>query len=159
MSEDEGSWNWANVQSAGGGCLIVGDQLHFYVSGRQGRPGTDAPGVCSTGLATLRRDGFARWTGCRTRRRVTRVGARRRRGDADDAAGQFSGAHLFVNADLSAAASCASKCSIAQGTVLAPFTRDACVPVTGDGTRLPVALGQGDRSPRWPDSRCDSDSR
>ena len=25
VSEQEGSWNWANVQSAGGGCVIVGD--------------------------------------------------------------------------------------------------------------------------------------
>ena len=55
----QGDWNWSNVQSAGGCCLVVGDRLHFYVSGRQGVPGTDLPGECSTGLATLRRDGFA----------------------------------------------------------------------------------------------------
>ena len=30
----QGDWNWGNVQSAGGCCLIVGDQLYFYVSGR-----------------------------------------------------------------------------------------------------------------------------
>src|SRR5262249_4858961 len=49
VSEQVGDWNWANVQSAGGCCLIVGDQLYFYVSGRRGRPGTDLPGICSTG--------------------------------------------------------------------------------------------------------------
>jgi len=32
---------------------------NFYVSGRQGVPGTSLPGICSTGLAKLRRDGFA----------------------------------------------------------------------------------------------------
>ena len=42
VSERYGDWNWANVQSAGGGCVIVGDRLHFYVSGRQGVPGTSA---------------------------------------------------------------------------------------------------------------------
>ena len=31
-----GDWNWANVQSAGGGCPVVGDRLYFYVSGRRG---------------------------------------------------------------------------------------------------------------------------
>src|SRR5437660_5313727 len=59
VSEKHGDWNWGNVQSAGGGCLVVGDQLHFYVSGRAGVRGSPASGVCSTGLALLRRDGFA----------------------------------------------------------------------------------------------------
>ena len=44
VSEHVGDWNWANVQSAGGCCLVVGDQLHFYVSGRRGVPGTNDPG-------------------------------------------------------------------------------------------------------------------
>jgi hypothetical protein len=47
------------VQSAGVGCVIVGDTLHFYVSGRSGIAGTALPRTCSTGLAPLRRDGFA----------------------------------------------------------------------------------------------------
>src|SRR5207245_9855159 len=51
VSETPGDWNWGNVQSAGGGCLIVGDQLHFYVSGRAGAKGAPASGVCTTGLA------------------------------------------------------------------------------------------------------------
>ncbi|MGD8238777.1 MAG: hypothetical protein PVH68_09510, partial [Armatimonadota bacterium] len=87
VSERYGDWNWGNVQSAGGGCLIVGDKLYFYVSGRAGVPGSRTSGVCSTGLATLRRDGFASM-------------------DAGDEEGtvttrpvQFSGKHLFVNVD------------------------------------------------------------
>jgi len=47
------------VQSVAGGCLIVGSKLYFYVSGRAGVAGSAAQGVCSTGLAILRRDGFA----------------------------------------------------------------------------------------------------
>jgi hypothetical protein len=58
VSEKQGDWNWGNVQSAGGCCLIVGDELWFYVSGRSGVPGTRKSGASSTGLATLRRDGF-----------------------------------------------------------------------------------------------------
>ncbi len=87
VSEHYGDWNWANVQSAGGCCLVVGDELYFYVSGRAGVPGSKASGVCTTGLAVLRRDGFASM-------------------DAGKAAGtlttrplRFSGKHLFVNAD------------------------------------------------------------
>jgi hypothetical protein len=53
-----GDWNYANVQSVGGVCLIVGDRLYFYVSGRAGVPGKRASGATSAGLATIRRDGF-----------------------------------------------------------------------------------------------------
>jgi hypothetical protein len=59
VSDNQGDWNANNVQSAGGGFLVVGDELYFYVSGRTGRPGNNKAGTLSTGLATLRRDGFA----------------------------------------------------------------------------------------------------
>jgi hypothetical protein len=36
VSEQAGAWNWGNVQSAGGGCLVVGEELWFYHSGRAG---------------------------------------------------------------------------------------------------------------------------
>ena len=39
VSERQGDWNWGNVQSAGGCCLVVGDQLYFYVSGQERRAG------------------------------------------------------------------------------------------------------------------------
>jgi hypothetical protein len=99
VSPKEGDWNWANVQSAGGCCLVVGDQLFFYVSGRQGRPGTSDPGVCTTGLAKLRRDGFASmdWLpdgGGIIRGRVGGAGTLTTRPV------QFKGRHLFVNGDF-----------------------------------------------------------
>ncbi len=88
VSEDPTAWNHANVQSAGGCCLVVDDALYFYVSGRTGRPRTSEPGVCTTGVAMLRRDGFASLAA------------------ADDLGGTlttsvvtFSGEHVFVNAD------------------------------------------------------------
>jgi hypothetical protein len=52
VGNDPTQWNYNNIQSAGGCCLVVGDQLWFYVSGR-------TPDTCNTGLTTLRRDGFA----------------------------------------------------------------------------------------------------
>ncbi|HMC88050.1 MAG TPA: hypothetical protein VKI17_00815, partial [Gemmataceae bacterium] len=52
VSESHGDWNWGNVQSAGGGCLMVGDQLYFYVSGRAGIEGSPTSGVCTTELSS-----------------------------------------------------------------------------------------------------------
>ena len=58
VSERQGDWNWGNVQSTAGGFLVVGRNLWFYFSGRAGAgEKRDAGGA--TGLAFLRRDGFA----------------------------------------------------------------------------------------------------
>lgn len=58
VSEKKGDWNWGNVQSSAGGFLVVGRNLWFYFSGRAGADDKrDAGGA--TGLAFLRRDGFA----------------------------------------------------------------------------------------------------
>ncbi|MFO0966595.1 MAG: hypothetical protein U0793_13560 [Gemmataceae bacterium] len=57
VSERHGDWNWANVQSAGGGCLVVGDLLYFYVSGRAGVKGSPLSSV--TTIRDAARDSFA----------------------------------------------------------------------------------------------------
>jgi hypothetical protein len=132
VSDQPGAWNWANVQSAGGGCLIVGDRLFFYCSGRQGRPGTADPGVCTTGLATLRRDGFASmdWLPGET---VTRQ---------DASAGYlvtrpitFNGQYLFVNADT-AGGELRVELLDGDGRVVQPFSTARCEPFRGNGTRV-----------------------
>jgi hypothetical protein len=124
VSEKFGAWNYSNVQSAGGGCLVVGDRLYFYVSGRAGVRGKTSAGVCSTALATLRRDGFASMDagpggGTLTTRPV-----------------RFGGGHLFVNVR------CAGELRVevldGKGNPLAPFTKANCLPVTGDRTRQGV---------------------
>jgi hypothetical protein len=122
VSEHVGDWNWANVQSAGGCCLIVGDTLRFYVSGRAGIPGTSVAGVCSTGLATLRRDGFASMDG---------------RGTLVTRPLRFSGGHLFVNAALGDGVLRAGV-EDEDGRPLPNLSIADCVPVRGDGTALPV---------------------
>lgn len=134
VSEQPGAWNWANVQSAGGCCLVVGDQLYFYVSGRQGEPGTDRPGVCSTGLAVLRRDGFASLTDDHRAPQPVRVGALP--ASVTTRPLRFSGSHLFVNAAITGAL----KVEVldAGGRVIRGFSADDSIAVGGDGTRLPV---------------------
>jgi hypothetical protein len=131
VSERQGDWNWGNVQSAGGCCLVVGDQLYFYVSGRTGVPGSNFPGTCSTGLATLRRDGFAsvtdRWPPGRARV-VSRAGA-----TLTTRPVRFSGSDLFVNADVEGAL----RVDVldANGRAIAPFSADRMTPVAGNSTR------------------------
>lgn len=137
VSTEVGSWNWANVQSAGGGCLIVGDQLFFYVSGRQGRPGTPDPGTCTTGLATLRRDGFASMDWRLDEAAVRRQTSAPLAGTLTTRPVRFSGEHLFVNADVRGGELRVEALDEA-GIVIDPFDREACVPVSGDGTKLPV---------------------
>jgi hypothetical protein len=121
VSERYGDWNWGNVQSAGGGCLIVRDQLYFYCSGRAGIRGKPTSGMCTTGLATLRRDGFASM-------------------DADEKGGtlttrplRFRGRHLFVNIDAPKG-ELRVEALDELGGVIKPFTRDNCVPIHADRT-------------------------
>ncbi|MCX6623912.1 MAG: glycosyl hydrolase family 32, partial [Acidobacteria bacterium] len=117
VSERKDDWNWANVQSAGGGFLVVGDRLFFYVSGRKGANGE----IRGTGLATLRRDGFASM-------------------DAGDAGGtlttrpvRFRGSHLFVNVD-SVSGALAVELLDSRGHVILPFSKANSVPMHLDST-------------------------
>ena len=121
VSERYGDWNYCNVQSAGGGCLVVGDKLYFYVSGRAGVRGVRASGVCSTGLATLRRDGFASMDAADQEGALTTRPVR------------FSGKHLFVNLDA-AMGQLRVEALDRDGRV-----RATSVPVRADNTRQAVS--------------------
>lgn len=125
VSEEAGDWNWGNVQSAGGCCLVVGDRLWFYVSGRQGIKGTKNSGRWTTGLATLRRDGF------------TSMDAGNAEGQITTRPVQFSGRRLFVNLDAPQG-SLTAEVLDAQGRPIAPFTRSTCRPICADATRIEV---------------------
>jgi hypothetical protein len=134
VSDDGAAWHRANVQSAGGCCVVVGDELYFYVSGRTGRGHTSDPGVCTTGLATLRRDGFASMSPAESSTSGTLTTRPLR----------FTGEHLFVNAD---ARNGEIRVEILDGQQqpLAPFIRDRCAIVGSDGTRLAIRWDTGDR--------------
>ena len=126
----EGAWNWGNVQSAGGCCLIVRDKLYFYVSGRAlGDRFWD--GNCSTGLAIMRRDGFASMNagdefGVLTTRCV-----------------RFTGKHLFVNLDAPRGELLAEVLDV-EGRVIKPFEKANCKPTRSDSTLEAVAWDGAD---------------
>lgn len=135
ISERRGDWNWGNVQPVGNSFLVVGDYLYFYVSGRRGAPKfsetnseifNSAYAGCSTGLAILRRDGFASMdaeadkAGTLTTRPV-----------------QFRGRHLFVNTD-SLFGELTAEALDADGNVLPGFSREKCRPIRKNTTRHAV---------------------
>ena len=134
VSETKGAWNHANVQSAGGCCVIAGDRLHFYVSGRQGIAGTSLPGVSSTGLAMLRRDGFAsltdQWPSGVARAITTRPGTLTTRPL------RYNGSNLFVNAEVTGVLR--AEVLDVNGRPIDGFTLDKSARVIGNGTRMPL---------------------
>ena len=124
-----GDWERGYVQSVGGICTIVGDQLWFYYTGFKGDPTNRHPegmksGMYangSTGIAVLRRDGFVSMSakgisGILTTRPVL-----------------FNGKHVFVNTDCPAGE---LKVEILNEdhSVIPSFAAGRCVPVSADST-------------------------
>jgi hypothetical protein len=132
-SEKQGDWNWGNVQSAGGVCLIVGDKLYIYTSGRAGVPGTESSGVCSTGLAFMRRDGFASMDAGETSGTLTTRPI------------SFKGAHLFVNANA-AKGELRAELLDQAGKVIEPFTQANSSVMKADKTLQEITWPTGDLS-------------
>lgn len=123
-SRKPGTWNRGYLHSTGGVCLICGDEVRFYFgafSGLSPRLGHHMYAGGSTGVAILRRDGFAAIeAGPEVGSLVTRPVT-------------FSGRHLFVNAN-------ARKGELSvevlrpDGTALGAFGRENCVPLRVDST-------------------------
>jgi len=124
-SQDPAAWDWGNIQSVGGGFLVVGDELWIYYSGRAlGDHFWDGGG--GTGLAVLRRDGFAGMeAGADGGILLTRPL-------------RFAGAYLFVN--LAAPHGRLRVAALEEdGSEIPGFGLADCVPVSGDATRHAVA--------------------
>lgn len=123
-SRKPGAWNRGYLHSTGGVCLICGDELRFYFgafSGVSPRLGSHMYAGGSTGLATLRRDGFASM-------------------DAGPEAGWlttqsvvFNGRHLFVNANARDGGVVVEVLG-QDGSVISAFERQNCVPLRVDTT-------------------------
>ncbi len=126
-------WDRGYVQPVGGICTIHGDTLWFYYTGFQGDPARKSRHFLetgmydrgSTGVAFLRRDGFASM-------------------DADAAGGtlltrplSFSGKHLFVNAKT-AEGQLRAELLDEAGKTIAPFTLGNCTPLAVDSTLAQV---------------------
>lgn len=123
-SRKPGDWQRGYIHSVGGCCLVVGDQLYFYYgafSGVSPEYGGDLYAGAATGLARLRRDGFASMHagpdgGTLVTRRLT-----------------FTGRCLFVNTATSGGRLKAEILD-ADGKPIEPFTVDRCQPVSCDST-------------------------
>ncbi|MHC4725432.1 MAG: hypothetical protein ACYS9V_14525 [Planctomycetota bacterium] len=129
---DEENWRYGNVQSVASGCLVVGDKLYFYFSGRakphEGSKSWDAD--AATGLAILRRDGFASMdAGEKTETLNTRPVT-------------FKGKHLFVNVNCPEGEFKAEVLN-EDGETIEPFTLANCEPVSCDKTLVQVNWREG----------------
>jgi hypothetical protein len=116
------------IHSAGGGCLVVGDHLHFYYGAFSGvspaRGGAIYAGG-STNLAVLRRDGFVSLdAGAAPGWVTTRPVA-------------FTGGALFVNVDAAGGELRAEVCD-PEGRAIPSFSLERCSPVAADATRVRV---------------------
>ena len=133
------SWERAYIHSIGGVCNVVGDKLYFYYTAFQGDEskghvkghwnGMYAKG--STGLAVLRRDGFASM-------------------DAGEEEGiiftrplVFTGKYLFVNLECPKGTFFAEVCQ-EDGKPIPGFAREDCLPMSVDSTKQIVAWKDGD---------------
>lgn len=136
-TDRDGDHNGRNVQSVGGGCLVVGDKLYFYASGWEKL----RPGRACTWMSVLRRDGFTSMDS-------------RTSGLLETRPLRITGSRLFANLDAPNG-SLRAEVLDADGTVIEPFRLSACVPLRGDTTCAEVvwrgnggiARGQGPSRP------------
>ncbi len=138
-SRQWGDWNYGYIHAAGGVCLVMEDELWFYFGAFSGQGSVLKTGETGeaypqdnamyaggqTGLAILRRDGFASM-------------------EADQQGGwlatrlvTFSGKYLFVNVDNAEGALWVEAVD-EQGIVVEPFSRGNCQPIATNSTRVQV---------------------
>ena len=117
VSTNKADWNSGNIQSAVGSPIIVGDKLYFYMSGR--RLNENNAEITSTGIATLRRDGFASMSGS---------------GELLTEKMKFKGSHFFINANG------AVKVEILDENlnVISGFSKDDCIAYNSDSTKASI---------------------
>lgn len=120
VDDNTDAWNNGNIQSAVGSPLIVGDKLYFYMSGR--RLNEAKKEVISTGLATLRRDGFASMSGS---------------GEVVTEILKYSGNYLFINAAVRG--SMTVELLDENGDVIPGFSAGECNVVKTDGCKIMVS--------------------
>lgn len=118
VSDNRSAWNNGNMQSVVGSPIIKDDKLYFYMSGRRLNGKSE---ITSTGLATLRRDGFASMSGSGELTTVPMI---------------FNGEHFFVNAKVNG--ELRVEILDKTGKVVSGFSKADCKPVTGDSTKKKV---------------------
>ena len=136
---EKDNWERAYIHSIGGVCNIVGDKLHFYYTAFQGdesnlNPNSQWNGMyanASTGLATLRRDGFASMD----------VG--KGEGELLTRPLNFNGKHLFLNMDASQGELRVEVCD-EDGEAILGFSREDCRAAKVDSVKHLVQWSSGD---------------
>jgi len=118
------------VQSCAGGCLVVGDKLYFYFSAHAAPQSRRWDADAATGLAVLRRDGFASMDACMNTETLTTRPV------------TFRGKYLFVNVDCPEGELRAEVLD-EGGKVIEPFTFENCEPVSCDKTLVQVNWEEG----------------
>ena len=113
--------------------MIVGEQLYIYFgafSGVSPKLGFHMYAGGSTGLATMRRDGFVSHAAGLDGGRLTTRKL------------NFGGSHLFVNSS-STAGELRAEVLDENGRVIEPFSCDRCNPITTDKTQQHVTWDNG----------------
>lgn len=134
-SRKEGRWNRGYIHAAGGGCLVVDDKIYFYFgawSGESPTLGRHMYAGGTTGLAILRRDGFASMNaGLSTESLTTKPVIFNK------------GRHLFVNTNTKNGM-LQVEILDNQGNVIEPYSHINCVPITKNTTRQLVRWKEGE---------------
>ena len=123
------SWERAYIHSVGGVCNVVGDKLIFIILHLKEMNQTKIQFAlewnvckCSTGLAVLRRDGFAS------------MEADRNEGYLLTRPLMFNGNNLFVNVDNPHGKLYVEICN-EDGQPVPGFTKNDCLPISTDSTK------------------------
>ena len=131
VNETDGAWNYGNMQSVNGVPLIVGDSLYIYSSGRS-KNGVWWDAGVSTGLATLRRDGFVS------------MRAGNKEGFLTTEKLSFDGKYFFVNADVKGkGAQLKVELLDADGNPIPGFTKRDCVVMRGADKTKQLIIWKG----------------
>ena len=135
-SQEAGTWNRGYLTTNAGICMVNDDELWFYYSGFEGDESVTNTGSIatsgnyangSTGLAKLRRDGFASMDGTGTLLTENI---------------SFSGKYLYVNANAEGG-SVKAELLDEQGNVIPGYSVNDCVAVTEDTTKTMLSFGAG----------------
>lgn len=113
VNETPDAWNYGNMQSINGVPLIVGDSLYLYTSGRRLNK-IMWDGFTSTGMASLRRDGFVS------------MKAMENEGVLTTEKLSFDGKYLFVNVE---AGRLLVELLDERGVPIKGYTKEDCIPM------------------------------
>lgn len=131
-------WDRGYVQSIGNVCIVMHDELWFYYSAFRGNPSKTEKHMLqsgmydhgATGLATLRRDGFAS------------MDAGQEPGTLTTRPVIFSGKRLFMNVDAPNGRLRAEVLD-EKGEPIEPFTLGNCRPLSTDSTLVSITWNTG----------------